>query len=466
MHLEYRRGRLVEFEPRLAGVCVANRHRVRGEPGPHPAAQKSAGASSRGPASVNSHTGADDDTTGHGVSSAEPHLPRWIPRSADDRTAACLADARSARITDPARADHRADVAASDAGSWGNTIGHRHGRRRIATIAHCTGALAYAGGGLSCSDRDAVAHSLPLNQAPMKPLAVSIWSFHAPIFFEGRLTALDALALVADLGFTAVEFNDLFAVAPRPPLWLRAGRKVHRFVERHLPRPLPAPSVVRRPRCYRPELVEQIASAAARAGVRIVSWTLDTNLTATGPALAAQRRYWQHGLETACTLGAEVMRITTGGPMAGPDTHMEAALAQASAILAELTDLAERAGVVIAVENHWGLSADPVRLAGLIRGVGAPRERLGVCLDFGNFPAGTELAGIQRLAPLATHVHAKSYSFGADGEEQRLPYGAILRTLAAAGYHGWLVVEYEGDGDPAAGVSATRALIERHWPDE
>ncbi|HBY95702.1 MAG TPA: hypothetical protein DEP84_17410 [Chloroflexi bacterium] len=297
-----------------------------------------------------------------------------------------------------------------------------------------------------------------------KPLAVSIWSFHDSIF-AGRLTAVDALTLAAGMGFTSVEFNDLFATAPRPPLWLRAARRVHRFVERHLPRRLPAPGVVQRPRHYQPALVEQITRAAEQAGVRFASWTLDSNLTATGQGLSAQRRYWQRGLETAGALGAEVMRITTGGPMAGRAAHIDAALAQSANALTELTNLAERAGLIVAVENHWGLSADPARLAELIQRVEAPRERLGVCLDFGNFPAGTQLAGIQLLAPLAVHVHAKSYSFGPDGEEQRLPYGPILRTLAAAGYRGWLVVEFEGDGDPEVGVRATRALIERHCLD-
>lgn len=298
---------------------------------------------------------------------------------------------------------------------------------------------------------------------PTNQLAVSIWSFHDSIF-AGRLTAVDALALAADLGFTAVEFNDLFATAPRPPLWLRAARRVHRVVERLLPRPLPVPSVVKRPRHYQPALVEEIARAAQRTGVRIASWTLDTDLAASGQALDAQRHYWQRGLGTARSLGAGVMRITTGGPMADRSARTAVALARAVDALAELTDLAERVGVAIAVENHWGLSADPARLAELIQRVGAPRERLGVCLDFGNFPAGTELACIQQLAPLATHVHAKSYSFSPDGEERRLPYAPILRVLAAADYRGWLVVEFEGDGDAEAGVRATRALIERHRP--
>jgi sugar phosphate isomerase/epimerase len=304
--------------------------------------------------------------------------------------------------------------------------------------------------------------SLPNKSAAVVPLALSTWSFSDPIF-KGKLTPADALAIAAGLGFSAVEINDLFAAMRQPPLWLRAGRRGYRMLVDRLPWRPPVPAFVRRPRLYRPELVEQLARAAERAGVRVVSWVLDTDLTATGEALAAQRSYWRQGMETARRLGAEIVRIVTGGPDTLADGREEALLAQARNTLAEITGLAERNGLVVAVENHWGLSTDPTRLAALVRSVEAPRDRLGVCLDFGNFQRGRELEGIRLLAPLATHVHAKSYAFGPDGEEERLPYGAILRVLAAAGYRGWFVIEFEGHGDPIAGVQATRTLIERYW---
>jgi sugar phosphate isomerase/epimerase len=88
---------------------------------------------------------------------------------------------------------------------------------------------------------------------------------------------------------------------------------------------------------------------------------------------------------------------------------------------------------------------------------------LGVCLDLGNFVPERRLAGVEMLAPHAIHVHAKAKAFGADGEEVSIDYGASLAVLQRAGYSGPLVIEYEGDGDPVAGVLCARDLIQRYW---
>lgn len=296
----------------------------------------------------------------------------------------------------------------------------------------------------------------------MSGRALSTWSLHEPIF-AGQMTPTEALAEAAGLGFEAVEFNDLFAAAPRPPLWLRVARRGYRLAERLLPVAPPKPSAHRIPRRYDPAIAPTLAEAAERAGVRLVSWALDTDLTAADDP--RQQRYWEQGIATARGVGAELLRITSGGPNATPQNvgALRAShLPRAVAALARLTEMAEAAGLRLAVENHWGLSAEPALLTDLVVGVGAPRERLGVCLDFGNFPPGREHEGIRHLAPLTTHLHVKSYAFGPDGEETRLPYGPIFETLRAGGASGWLVIEFEGSGDPATGIRATRRLLDRH----
>jgi sugar phosphate isomerase/epimerase len=121
---------------------------------------------------------------------------------------------------------------------------------------------------------------------------------------------------------------------------------------------------------------------------------------------------------------------------------------------------AEETGLLLVIENHWGVSSDWRNLALLMKAV--PSPALGICLDWGNFPARTDvLPGIQGLLPWTLHQHAKSYGFDSPEQISRLPYRDIVLEVEKAGYTGAVTVEYEGPGDPWAGCRQTMALIEK-----
>jgi hydroxypyruvate isomerase len=63
--------------------------------------------------------------------------------------------------------------------------------------------------------------------------------------------------------------------------------------------------------------------------------------------------------------------------------------------------------------------------------------------------------------PFAKGVSAKSNRFDADGNEVRTDYRRMLKIVTAAGYRGWVGVEYEGGELPEAeGIKATKRLLE------
>src|SRR5262249_41168780 len=72
----------------------------------------------------------------------------------------------------------------------------------------------------------------------------------------------------------------------------------------------------------------------------------------------------------------------------------------------ECLPAAEKAGVVLALENHWGLTTSVDVLLRIHKEVNSPW--LGMNLDTGNFPD-DPYAGITRLAPHANIVQAKTY---------------------------------------------------------
>lgn len=108
----------------------------------------------------------------------------------------------------------------------------------------------------------------------------------------------------------------------------------------------------------------------------------------------------------------------------------------------ECLPVAERLGVLMALENHWGLTTKIDNLIKIHKEVNSPW--LGINMDTGNYP-GDPYAGIERLAPQATIVQAKTYYGGGVWYTLDLDYKRIAGILRKAGYHGWVSLEMEGN---------------------
>ena len=174
------------------------------------------------------------------------------------------------------------------------------------------------------------------------------------------------------------------------------------------------------------------------------------------------RAYVAAGLATTAALAAPIMRVTSDCREKSDDMTTPGVIERVIDGLRQAVKLAQAADIRLALENHWGLTTEPAAMLRLVQEVNSPW--LGVCLDLGNFPPGQRLAGIELLAPYAIHAHAKAGQFTANGEETQIDYRTELAILSRAGYRGPLVIEYEGDGDPAVGIQRTRDLVMRHWP--
>ena len=286
-------------------------------------------------------------------------------------------------------------------------------------------------------------------------IAVSAWSFHDALY-AGRMTQFDLPEICARLGFDRIEFNDLFWPPPRGSRvryvpWRLRSWFTHRDVWPAFQRRWLASRQTRR----------QLAARCRAAGIRCVALTLNSDFTGDSPA---QRRaavaYVKAGLAAARTLGAPILRVTSDRREKSDDLGA-GAVDRVIGGLQRAVVVARAAGIRLALENHWGLTTEPEVLRHMVQAIDSPW--LGVCLDLGNFPPEQRQAGVEMLAPYAIHVHTKAQAFDAHGEETRIDYGAALSVLQRAGYAGALVIEYEGDGDPAAGVLRTRDLVGKYW---
>lgn len=103
---------------------------------------------------------------------------------------------------------------------------------------------------------------------------------------------------------------------------------------------------------------------------------------------------------------------------------------------------AAEAGVVMALENHWGLSTDVDVLLGIHQEVRDPW--LGINMDTGNY-VGDPYPQMEKLAPHATIVQAKTYPGGGVWYSLDLDYERIAGILREAGFQGYVSLEMEGN---------------------
>lgn len=280
----------------------------------------------------------------------------------------------------------------------------------------------------------------------MVPLAVSSWSWHRE-FYAGRLNLLHVPAAAAALGLDRVELNDFMLPSPR------FGR-VRRLL---MARPAGPAHAWR----YADATLQRLKSGLDRAGVGCLAWTVDSDLTVPGAYWPSQARYLRRAMQTARLLDAPVLRLTLGGH---PD-QSSLADGRAANRLGKLVLESQRRcpGLILAVENHWGITTDYRRLIAILDMAQrtlppAYRAQLGVCFDPGNVPPADRAEAWPHLAWRAVHFHLKTHSFTPDGDESAIPYDLILRILADRGYTGATTLEFEGDDDPAAGIRRSMAL--------
>jgi len=124
---------------------------------------------------------------------------------------------------------------------------------------------------------------------------------------------------------------------------------------------------------------------------------------------------------------------------------------------------AEECGVMLALENHWGLARTADGLLRIVNAIKSPW--LGVLMDTGNFlTAPYKTADYDQLAQItqkAVFVQAKTYPGGGEWYTLDIDYGRIARMLAEANYRGYVSLEMEGKENPDTAVPKSIAMLRK-----
>jgi len=160
----------------------------------------------------------------------------------------------------------------------------------------------------------------------------------------------------------------------------------------------------------------------------------------------ALTRLW---VDRAAAIGAPVIRIFAGSVPRGGREEDSFNWA-VEGIRASLPYAAQK-GVVLALENHGGITSTPAQILKLVEAVDAPN--FGVNLDTGNFHGEDPYAEMAEIAPFAVNVQVKTevQRKGASAKEEA-DLRRIIEILHQAAYSGYVVLEYEADEEPLTAI--------------
>jgi len=119
---------------------------------------------------------------------------------------------------------------------------------------------------------------------------------------------------------------------------------------------------------------------------------------------------------------------------------------------------AEECGVLLALENHWGLGSTPEGMIRIQDTVNSPW--LGLLMDTGNFLE-DPYDKLKMIAPRASFVQAKTYYGGGEWYSLELDYDRIAKILKDVNYHGYISIEFEGKEDAKSGVRKSVELLRK-----
>ncbi|HYE19407.1 MAG TPA: sugar phosphate isomerase/epimerase family protein [Tepidisphaeraceae bacterium] len=208
--------------------------------------------------------------------------------------------------------------------------------------------------------------------------------------------------------------------------------------------------------------LQSIKRAAIVEGIDLCGFSIHQGFVS--PDADVRKRNIDHTIkciELAYKLGIPTMRLNTGGWGTTKDFNQlmkdrgveprlpgyendEEAYKWVVDSIGQCLKKAEECGVLLALENHWGLGLTPEGVLRIVDAVNSPW--LQVLMDTGNFLE-DPYARLEKLAPKTVYVQAKTYYGGGLWYTLDLDYARIAGILRKVGFKGYVSLEFEGKED-------------------
>ncbi len=183
-----------------------------------------------------------------------------------------------------------------------------------------------------------------------------------------------------------------------------------------------------------------------------------------------------HQLELAYALGIPTMRLNTGrwGTSKNFDVLMankgieppiegyteEDGFKWVIDSIEKCLPTAEKCGVVLGLENHWGIGRTAKAVMRIVEEINSPW--LQVTLDTGNFLE-DQYQQYELMAPKTVLVQAKTYYGGGKWYELDIDYARVGELMRQHDYKGYISLEYEGKGDALVECPKSLEMLRSHF---
>lgn len=186
-----------------------------------------------------------------------------------------------------------------------------------------------------------------------------------------------------------------------------------------------------------------------------------------------------HQIELAYALGIPTMRLNTGrwGTIRSFDELMdkkgiepilegyteEEGFKWVIDSIEKCIPKAEECGVVLGLENHWGLGRTAEGVMRIVNTIDSPW--LQVTADTGNFLE-NQYEQFEMIASKAFLVQAKTYYGGGKWYSLDIDYGRIATILRKHNYKGYISLEFEGNESPETAIPKSLELLREAFVQE
>lgn len=316
--------------------------------------------------------------------------------------------------------------------------GRGSNRRHFLQSAALTGSLPFLSGGQILQAEDQLKKDGGSGNRRGNPIAVSTYSFWR-FRKDSKLTIPRCIDLAAEMGFDGVEI-----------LHIQMEEESNGYLQK-------------------------LKQRAHRQGLDLCGFS--THQGFVSPDKADRQKNIEHTkrcIELAYRMGIPTMRVNTGrwGTSKNFDELMKNKGIEPR--LEGYTDddgfrwvidsfekclkKAEECGVVLGLENHWGLGRTAEGVMRVVEAIDSPW--LKVTLDTGNFLE-KPYEQMAKIAPEAVLVQAKTYYGGGTWYTLDLDYPRIAKLLKKHDYRGYVSLEFEGQDDYKTAIPKSLNLLRR-----
>ena len=248
---------------------------------------------------------------------------------------------------------------------------------------------------------------------PKVKISLNAYSFNRPLL-AGDMTINDMLDFAAQTGFEGVDITGYYF------------------------RGYPAvPS---------DEYIYHVKRHAFKLGIEICGTGVRNDFTLPDASKrVAEKKHVKEWIEVASKLGAQTLRIFTGGRGAPDGYTWEQTADWIAADIRECAEYGRQHGVMLALQNHWDFLKTGDEVLNIFKKINS--DWTGLMLDIGSYRSADPFAEIAQTIPLAITWQVKEEMF-INNKPVRTDLDRLKKIIDASAYRGYLPIETLGEGDP------------------